>query len=156
MSSILTFVLEEPTIVKSLIDFNGIVSGTSIARVVLTGDFNVDQTSPSYKVINDSDVLTDAYDKTNFLYGPSGTFNGFNINTNSDKRIDHIFVSKEIQVLKHGILSDVYHSNKDVIKDIVTQGDFPKELELAVQKARTPSDHYPICIVVKLNSNKAE
>ncbi|MFI2742775.1 endonuclease/exonuclease/phosphatase family protein [Zhouia sp. PK063] len=117
---------------------------------ILTGDFNVDQTSASYKVINSSNELTDAYDIAALLYGAQGSFNGFNINTNSKKRIDHIFVTHDFKVIKHGILTDIYHSDEDAVKGLITHGDFPKELALEIQKARTPSDHYPLLAVLKL------
>jgi endonuclease/exonuclease/phosphatase family metal-dependent hydrolase len=91
---------------------------------ILTGDFNVDQTSDSYAVINDSGVLKDSYVLSPIRLAPSNTFNEFNANTAGDKRIDHIFVTKQFKVLRYGILTNTYHG-------------------------RTPSDHYPVVAIMK-------
>ncbi|MBL4677511.1 MAG: endonuclease/exonuclease/phosphatase family protein [Mucilaginibacter sp.] len=86
---------------------------------ILTGDFNVDQTSDSYAVINDSGVLKDTYVLSPIKMAPNNTFNDFNASTAGDKRIDHIFVTKNFKVLRYGILTNTYHG-------------------------LTPSDHYPV------------
>ncbi|TWR27871.1 endonuclease/exonuclease/phosphatase family protein [Mucilaginibacter achroorhodeus] len=90
---------------------------------ILTGDFNVDQTSDSYAVINNSGVLKDTYVLSPMKMAPNDTFNDFNANTAGDKRIDHIFVTKNFKVLRYGILTNTYHG-------------------------RTPSDHYPVEAVI--------
>ena len=59
-------------------------------------------------------------------YGPAGTFNSFNFNAPMDKIIDYIFVSKQIDVLKYGVLTD----NKN---------------------QRFPSDHQPVIIKAVIN-----
>ncbi|MFD0792596.1 endonuclease/exonuclease/phosphatase family protein [Mucilaginibacter litoreus] len=86
---------------------------------ILTGDFNVDQTSDSYAVINNSGVLKDTYVLSPIKLDPSNSFNDFNANTDGDKRIDHIFVTKDFKVTRYGILTNTYHG-------------------------RVPSDHYPV------------
>ncbi|PAW93535.1 endonuclease [Mucilaginibacter sp. MD40] len=90
---------------------------------ILTGDFNVDQTSDSYAVINNSGVLKDTYVLSPLKMAPNDTFNDFNASTAGDKRIDHIFVTKNFKVLRYGILTNTYHG-------------------------RTPSDHYPVEAVI--------
>jgi endonuclease/exonuclease/phosphatase family metal-dependent hydrolase len=90
---------------------------------ILTGDFNVDQTSDSYVVINNSGLLKDSYVLSPIKLAPSNTFNGFNANTAGDKRIDHIFVTKDFKVQRYGILTNTYHG-------------------------KTPSDHYPVVAVI--------
>ncbi|MBD1387601.1 endonuclease/exonuclease/phosphatase family protein [Mucilaginibacter rigui] len=90
---------------------------------ILTGDFNVDQTSDSYAVINNSGLLKDSYVLSPIKLAPSDTFNEFNANTAGDKRIDHIFVTKQFKVKRYGILTNTYHG-------------------------RTPSDHYPVVAVM--------
>ncbi len=116
---------------------------------LLTGDFNVDQNSESYLVINNSDILKDAYDKALLKYGPEGTFNGFKINALSDSRIDHIFVTKEFEVLKHGVLTDTYHIPVSDLKELANSGTYPREITLYQNQARLPSDHYPILSVIE-------
>ncbi|MFI2742359.1 endonuclease/exonuclease/phosphatase family protein [Zhouia sp. PK063] len=115
---------------------------------LLTGDFNVDQTSPSYKILNESSLLTDAFDIAKLKYGSDGSFNGFKINTYTDKRIDHIFVTSNFSVSKHGILTDTYHTSKDALTGKADSSNFPKEVSLYMQEARLPSDHYPLLAII--------
>ncbi len=120
------------------------------APTILTGDFNVDQHSDSFKVFEQSPLITDAYDVVPLKYGAEGTYNGFNTNAYSDKRIDHIFITKNVHALKHGILTDIYHLEEDRVKGIIDKGDFPKEISLKIQQARLPSDHYPLLAVIRI------
>jgi endonuclease/exonuclease/phosphatase family metal-dependent hydrolase len=92
---------------------------------ILTGDFNVDQTSDSYAVINDSGVLKDTYVLSPVKLAQSNTFNNFDANTAGDKRIDHVFVTKEFKVLRYGILTNTY-------------------------RGRVPSDHYPVVAILEV------
>ncbi|WP_257669598.1 endonuclease/exonuclease/phosphatase family protein [Parapedobacter tibetensis] len=95
-------------------------SGTPM---IITGDFNVDQRNESYHVLNSSGVVTDAYELSPLKYAPNGTFNGFDINKVSDRRIDHIFLSSPFTVTRYGILTDSY-------------------------QGKLPSDHYPVLVEV--------
>lgn len=118
---------------------------TGTAPVILTGDFNVDQTNESYELIHGSDRLTDSYEISPLKYGASGTFNGFNIHASTESRIDHIFLTGHFEVLRHGILTDTYQaSTSDSIKE--DSGNFPKEVSLYKNKTRLPSDHYPVMV----------
>ena len=101
--------------------------------VVLTGDFNVDQTSRAYKIFAKSRVLKDTYECSTFCYALNGTFNNFNVNDFTTSRIDHIFVSPAFWVKKYGILTDTYRAS---YKDDKTGN--------LVWKARIPSDHFPV------------
>ena len=86
--------------------------------VILMGDFNLESTSIGIQSI--LKYYKDAHlnaDKNAF--GPEGTYNGFRFDQPVTKRIDFIFVSKKIKVLKSAILSD----SKDY---------------------RYPSDHLPV------------
>ncbi len=87
--------------------------------VILTGDFNVDQENPAYKLLTDSEELKDCYNAAKIRYANNGTFNSFDNTKSSDRRIDHIFVSEFLKVNKYGILTDTYHN-------------------------RYPSDHFPV------------
>lgn len=120
---------------------------------LLTGDFNVDQNSDSYLVINNSGILIDAYDKASLRYGPEGTFNGFKINAHSKSRIDHIFVTNDFMVHKHGVLTDTYQTSEADLKELVNSGTYPQEIILYQNQARLPSDHYPVLTVVEYKFN---
>ncbi len=118
---------------------------------ILTGDFNVDQNSDSYKVLNSSNLLTDAYNIAKLNYGARGSYNAFDIDNRTDSRIDHIFVTADFQVEKHAILTDTYHTDQEELDKIKNSGNYPKEIALYENKARPLSDHYPLIAVLTLN-----
>lgn len=115
--------------------------------VILTGDFNVDQHSPNYAVLEGSDLLHDAYEIAQVRYALNGTFNDFKVDRKTDSRIDHVFVSSSFSVERYGVLTDTY---RVAIKDSKSEqsGNFPKEVSLTQYVARTPSDHFPIKVVL--------
>lgn len=113
--------------------------------VILTGDFNVDQTNDSYALLHDSGVFHDSYEVAGIRYALNGTFNAFNPNLMTDSRIDHIFVSPTFKVKKYGVLTDSYRSPKEEVKN-VKEGDFPKEVSFKNYEARMPSDHFPVLV----------
>ena len=98
------------------------------APVILMGDFNFDQNSEGFQVLNASN-LEDSYSSAAIRMAGNGTFNSFNINTQSDRRIDHIFVSKHFEVQRYGILTDSY-------------------------QAKFPSDHFPVLVVIQAKKGK--
>lgn len=120
---------------------------------VLTGDFNVDQKSESYLVLNNSNVLRDAFDLAQLKYGPKGTFNSFKINAHSESRIDHIFVTNDFNVIKHGVLTDTYQTSQTDLEELVNSGAYPQEITLFQNEARLPSDHYPVICVIEYKSD---
>jgi endonuclease/exonuclease/phosphatase family metal-dependent hydrolase len=92
--------------------------------VILTGDFNL--TPEQEPIILLKKYLIDSYDVSEEpRYGPEGTFSGFKIDADLNRRIDYIFVQGGIKVLEYAVLSD----NKD---------------------KRTPSDHLPVFVRVQL------
>jgi len=93
--------------------------------VVLLGDFNVTPDNAAYTTITSSDGWKDArlVSKTP-CYGPAGTFTGFDWEKMPDGIIDHIFVKGQIEVFRHGILSDNYDK-------------------------KYPSDHFPVMVEVQ-------
>lgn len=103
------------------------------APVIFSGDFNVDQTSDSYAVINTSGTLKDAYELSPLKYAENGTFNDFNANSKTTARIDHIFVTRDFTVKRYGILLDSYRA---------------KAKGSEQYEAKLPSDHFPVMIVV--------
>lgn len=117
---------------------------------ILTGDFNVDQTSESYQLLDGSGIMRDSYEIADFRYAPNGTFNGFHPDRKTDSRIDHLFLTKEFEVKKYGILTDTYRSEVKESARKEQNGNFPKEVSLSKYEARTPSDHFPVMIVVEV------
>ena len=99
---------------------------------ILTGDFNMDQTSDGYKLFSGSGILQDSYETAEIRYALNGTFNNFNPNLKTDSRIDHIFVSKGFRVVRYGVLTDSYRS----------------EVSLHQYVNKLPSDHYPVQVEV--------
>ena len=94
------------------------IAGNS--TVILTGDFNSTPETEQIKTIQT--ILGDAHEVTKQPpYGPEGTFNSFKFDAPMDKRIDYIFVSKNVEVLRYGVLTDA-------------------------KEQRYPSDHQPVLI----------
>jgi len=73
--------------------------------VVFTGDLNVTPETEAIATIKS--FLTDAKEITlEPAYGPEGTFNAFDFNSDLKNRIDYIFVNKGFKVQKFAVLSD--------------------------------------------------
>ena len=90
--------------------------------VILVGDFN--STPKTEQIQTIQTLLSDAHNVTvTPPYGPEGTFNSFKFDAPMDNRIDYIFVSKPINVLKYGVLTDA-------------------------KEQRYPSDHQPVMVKV--------
>ncbi len=89
-----------------------------------TGDFNstpeTEQILAIQTLLNDSKVVSKLPP-----YGPEGTFNGFKFDAPLKNRIDYVFTSKDISVLKYGVLTDALDQ-------------------------RYPSDHQPVVVKVTL------
>lgn len=98
------------------------IAGKSPA--ILTGDFNIDEKNEGYLLLKNSAILRDAYDIAEVKLAPNGTFNGFNVNGKPEGRIDHIFLTKQFEVQKYGILTNTYNG-------------------------RYPSDHFPVMVKIK-------
>lgn len=112
---------------------------------VLTGDFNVDQTSESYRQIHDSQLLVDGFETAEEKYALNGTANGFKVSAFTDRRIDHVFHSRAFKVLRYGVLTDSYRSPSE---DVAETGSvaFPREMKFRNYLPRTPSDHFPVLL----------
>ncbi|GAB4014958.1 endonuclease/exonuclease/phosphatase family protein [Spirosoma koreense] len=92
--------------------------------VILTGDFN--STPETEQIQTVQTLLSDSRSvSATPAYGPEGTFNSFKFDAPMDKRIDYIFVSKQFNVLKYGVLTDA-------------------------KEQRYPSDHQPVMVKVVL------
>lgn len=94
------------------------------ATTILTGDFNSTPDTEQMKTI--AGLLNDTHDVTKQApYGPEGTFNSFKFDAAMKTRIDYIFVSKNVDVLKYGVLTDS-------------------------KEQRYPSDHQPVLVKVEI------
>lgn len=100
------------------------------APVMLTGDFNVDQTDEIYGIFTHSGILKDSYENARIRFAENGTFNSFKVETKTDSRIDHVFVSPSFKVEAYGLRTDSYWA----------------------KGRRNLSDHYPV--FVKLRGGK--
>ena len=93
--------------------------------VICVGDFNslpdTEQVATMKTLLNDAYLVTEQPP-----YGPEGTTNGFKFDAPMKHRIDYIFVSKRIKVLKYGVLTDSYEQ-------------------------RYPSDHQPVVSLIKID-----
>ncbi len=92
---------------------------------ICVGDFNSTPETEQIKAMQT--ILQDAHNVTKQPpYGPEGTFNSFKFDAPMENRIDYIFVSKDFDVLKYGVLTDA-------------------------KEQRYPSDHQPVVaqVVIK-------
>lgn len=93
--------------------------------VICVGDFN--STPETEQIATMQTLLQDAHKISDEPpYGPEGTTNGFKFDAPMKHRIDYIFVSKKINVLKYGVLTDSYDQ-------------------------KYPSDHQPIMSKIVIN-----
>lgn len=117
--------------------------------VILTGDFNVDQTNPIYNTFTESGVLNDSYEICEIRYALDGTANGFDPNSFTKSRIDHVFVTPGTRVIRYGVLTDTYRTMTPEAQKY-ENGNFPKEISFQAFQARTPSDHFPVKVILEL------
>ena len=111
--------------------------------VILMGDFNVDQFNEAYLLLNTAGLLKDVYTTAEINYAMNGTFNNFDPNLVTEKRIDHIFVTDHFKVNRYGVLTDTYRARTDN-QQIISSSNFPAEATLIQSQARLPSDHFPV------------
>lgn len=118
-------------------------------HVILTGDFNVDQTNEIYTIFTESGLLKDSYDAARIRFAENGTFNNFKTNYYTTSRIDHVFVSPATYVKAYGVLTDSYWTPDDT-DDVLKATDAPQEISFDTYIRRNPSDHYPVFVRIKL------
>lgn len=117
---------------------------------IIVGDFNVDQNSAPYKVFAESGLLSDTHDAAKYRFTPTGTFNSFNPQRYTSQRIDHIFVTRDIKVSRHGVLT--YHYFRDAKGEETDMGAAaPKEIRGENRELKCISDHYAIQAFITLN-----
>lgn len=118
------------------------------ATVLLSGDFNVDQTSEVYNVFASSGILADTYENARYRFAPNGTFNSFDTSNTTTSRIDHIFVSPSVTVDRYGILTDMRWEPIPAAEEH-KGNDAPLEINLTKRPLRTISDHYPVVVYLE-------
>ena len=119
------------------------------APVILTGDFNVDQTDEIYTIFTKSGLLKDSYNAARVRFAENGTFNAFKTNYFTTSRIDHVFVSPELQVDAYGVLTNSYWTPDDT-DEVLKASDAPQEISFDNYDRRNPSDHYPVFVKVRI------
>ncbi len=119
------------------------------APVILTGDFNVDQTNEIYRIFTESGILKDSYLTTRLRFAKTGTFNSFKPDLYTTSRIDHVFVSPQTRVDAYGLLTDAYWTPDSASVDKEKASDAPQEISFSRYQRRLPSDHYPVFVRIK-------
>ena len=118
------------------------------APVVLTGDFNVDQTNEIYTIFTESGLLKDSYDAARIRVAENGTFNAFKTDYYTTSRIDHVFVSPETKVEAYGVFTNSYWT-PDETDESLKASDAPQEISFDNYIRRNPSDHYPVFVKLR-------
>ena len=119
------------------------------APVVLTGDFNVDQTDEIYKIFTTSGVLKDSYVCAGHRFAENGSFNDFHPEYKSSSRIDHVFVSPKFDVERYGLLTNMYWTDAADYNDEQKSNQAPGEISFRKSTLHTPSDHYPVLVKMR-------
>ncbi|MCY2687514.1 endonuclease/exonuclease/phosphatase family protein [Salinimicrobium sp. TH3] len=91
--------------------------------MILMGDLNLEPETEEIEFL--STHYKDSKYEAEVVFGPEGTFNGYDFTSPVTRRIDYIFTSGEIDVKKYGVLSD----SKDL---------------------KYPSDHFPVLVQLEL------
>ena len=99
------------------------IAGTQ--PTIFMGDMNGGNESSWYKSVANSGFLKDTYKEAKNPYAVNGSFNAFGHAVKSDEIIDHIFITKQFNLEKWGILTDTYHG-------------------------KYPSDHFPVMAQLKM------
>ena len=120
------------------------------APVILTGDFNVDQTNEIYNIFTDSGLLKDSYESARIRFAENGTFNAFKTEYFTTSRIDHVFVSPSTTVEAYGVLTNSYWTENETPAAAEKADDAPQEIWFSNTTRRNPSDHYPVFVRIKM------
>ena len=73
--------------------------------IIMMGDLNLEPSHESIKFLAEN--MDDTKCVAQLVFGPEGTFNGYNFDEPVTRRIDYIFTSKDdFKVLKYAVLSD--------------------------------------------------
>lgn len=83
---------------------------------LLSGDLNMTQNDQPYKDLLKSGIFTEAQSVAKYVSAPTGSFNNFNPQTKPQWLLDHILVSKNIDVYRYGILNPLYYD--EIIRSV--------------------------------------
>ena len=115
---------------------------TKSENVIITGDFNATQDSELYQIIT-SNGFEDTFESAKYRFAPTGTGHGFRPRYFTERRIDHIFVSKGIKASRYGVLT--YHYYRDInAAEEAMETAAPKEIKGENREIHCLSDHYTI------------
>ena len=117
--------------------------------VIVTGDFNVDQTNEIYTIFTKSGLLKDSYGAARIRFAENGTFNNYKTELYTESRIDHVFVSPNMNVEAYGVLTDSYWTPDEDPDNTLKAFDAPQEISFDTHVRRNPSDHYPVFVRLK-------
>ncbi len=117
---------------------------------IVTGDFNVDQHNEAYRTMLSGGVMKDSYVAAAKRFATTGTFNSFDANLFTESRIDHIFVTNNLEVTNYAVLTDGYWTPNEQSAKKVKGNAAPQEIDFSPHQHRCPSDHYPIAARVVL------
>jgi len=120
------------------------------APVIVTGDFNVDQTDEIYSIFTHSGLLVDSYEAARLRFAENGPFNIFDSSISPPSRIDHVFVSPGARVDAYGMLTSGYWVPNDASGELKKAANAPQEISFNTCVRRLPSDHYPVFVRLKL------
>ena len=117
---------------------------STLAPVIVSGDYNAVQTGEAYKLFYGSGFLYDCFHRAKQKFMTNGTCPGFNANNYSTvsselRRIDHIFVSRAFNVEHYGVLNPCYYSTSGT----------------ADYKERAYSDHSPVIAKLTVRTPEA-
>ena len=119
-------------------------------QVIVTGDMNVYQDSEWYNIFAKSGYLKDTFNAARYRFAPSGTFSTFSPTRYSTNRIDHIFVSENVEVSSYGVLTLHYwRASED---DNAYETRLPANIEK--RAVHLLSDHYPVQVKLRLKGAK--
>ena len=82
----------------------------------------------------------------------TGSYNSYDATLYTDSRIDHIFVTPDIDVEKYGILTDTYR-RPETDTTVYKAPNAPREIDFKAYSARVPSDHFPVKVELNLGGN---
>ena len=117
--------------------------------VIVTGDFNVDQTNEIYTIFTESGLLKDSFDAARIRFAENGTFNAFKTDYFTTSRIDHVLVSPVMNVEAYGVFTNSYWT-PDESDDLLKSADAPQEISFDTYIRHNPSDHYPVFVRLRL------
>ena len=120
------------------------------APVIVTGDMNVNQGSEWYNIFLKDGRLVDSYEATTTRFAPSGTFSTFTPTRYSTNRIDHIFVSKDVDVASYSVMTLHYWRATD---EEIEEG-ARHYANIEERPVHLLSDHYPVQVKVWLKGAK--